>query len=231
MITILHKDLKLSPSLCKQPHKDKSLVCKKRVWVQGNNLSSFETICLAMLVKTCLDIYNMSACQASSTFQSPLQHSGAMQRDLSSSKEPLLMRMLGHLHWCHPAGSVPERHYPDEKHVCFIQKRGLPQPQLLQHQNPRWRKELLIFLGAVLTKKKVSFHLSRKNALNKWIIHKCPHTVCLCNRNSTEQQQQKIKEIKNKSTLIVIYNKTQMLKSCTYLITQKYVQGWKWIAI
>lgn len=175
---ILHEALKLSLSLRKQPHKDDFLVCGKRMseHAQGSSLLPFETVCLAVLVRACLDVENVRARQACSTFQKSLQHSEGMRRDLGPSKEPFLKQVPGHLHWCHPAGSVLERRYPDEKHGCLSPEDRAAPATALQHQNPRRSRGLLIFLGAVLTK--VSFHLSRKNALNKWVIHKMP-TYCV----------------------------------------------------
>lgn len=56
-----------------------------------------------------------------------------------------------------------------------------------------YRKRRCLFYSGLrwlllkFAKTKVNFSKNEKNAFNKWIIHKCPRTVCPCNRNPTEQ--------------------------------------------
>lgn len=174
MIIILHKALKLFPSLCKQPHKDDFLVCKKKKKSEHKAMTSsllepYVSLCWwehALIHRTWVHVKQAQLFKALSN----------TQRALGPSKEPFLKQAPGLLHWHRPAASVPERHYPDENHVCLSPEDRAAPAIALQHPNPRWSKGLLLFLGAVLTK--VSFHQSRKNALNKWIIHKMP-TCCV----------------------------------------------------
>lgn len=130
MIIIPHKALKLSPSLCKQSHKDDFLVWKKPFEHKSNNLLCFGTMCWIVLVKACLDIQNTGARQACSTIQSPLQHSEGIQRIPAHLKNPSSSRYL----------DIPTdviQLHPSQKDItqmknmhAFLQKIGLPYPQL-----------------------------------------------------------------------------------------------------
>lgn len=117
---------------------------------------------------------------------------------INGSQPPLMHpssidQAFGHPSWHFPAGTAPERCFPDERRIC-ISPEGRNISSAAPSSKTDTEKGVYSTRGCSCyclnsPRQRWIFLKIKRMPFNKWIIHICPRSLCLCNRNPIEQQK------------------------------------------